>query len=98
MNQLIVLKAKVILTSTEFNKRELMKYYGNDVGEKTVVVPLGYDDKRYKINSVCHSELSEESLDINIKGSFVATQDDRETHLIQIQEIFLRKFNLNKPF
>jgi glycosyltransferase involved in cell wall biosynthesis len=47
MNQLIVRKAKIILTSTEFNKRELIKYYGNDVGEKTVVIPLAYDESKF---------------------------------------------------
>ncbi len=58
MNRLIVRKAKIILTSTEFNKKELVKYYGGDVGKKVAVIPLAYDNKRYKINSVCHSERS----------------------------------------
>lgn len=42
MNRLIVKKAKTIVTSTEFNKRELVKFYGEQAGHKTVVIPLAY--------------------------------------------------------
>lgn len=46
MNRLIIRKAKIILTSTEFNKRELVKYYAISK-EKIVVLPLGYDRNLY---------------------------------------------------
>lgn len=41
MNRLIVKKAKIIFTSTEFNKNELQRYYGRT--EDIFVIPLAYN-------------------------------------------------------
>lgn len=40
MNKKIMKKSSLILTSSEFNKKELVKFYGINVGKKTVVIPL----------------------------------------------------------
>lgn len=56
MNRLIVKKASTILTSTEFNKKELLKYYGklfldeNILKNKIKIVPLAYDKARYNLD------------------------------------------------
>jgi len=42
MNRRIVARSDKIITSTEFNKKELLKYY-QVASEKVVVVPLAYD-------------------------------------------------------
>lgn len=47
MNWLIVRKAETIITSTEFNKAELVKYYGDKITSKITVIPLAYDNKMY---------------------------------------------------
>ncbi len=49
MNRLIMKKAKIILTSTEFNKNEMLKFYGNNLENKIKVVPLAYDSKKYNL-------------------------------------------------
>ena len=43
MNRRIIKKSVTIITSTEFNKKELIKYYGDRVGKKVVVIPLGFN-------------------------------------------------------
>ncbi len=56
MNRLIVKKASIILTSTEFNKKELLKYYGKLFQDETIlkdkikVVPLAYDSTKYNLD------------------------------------------------
>ena len=48
-------KAKIILTSTEFNKQEMLKYYGGlfktdkILLDKIKVVPLAYDNKKFNL-------------------------------------------------
>lgn len=51
MNRRIVSKAKIIITSTEFNKREMIKYYGKDVESKIRVIPLAYDSEKFTVHS-----------------------------------------------
>lgn len=53
MNRLIVKSAKIIITSTEFNKQELIKFYPRykNIGEKVKVVPLAYDGCKFGANS-----------------------------------------------
>ena len=46
MNRRIVKVAKIIITSSEFNKKELLKYYKISP-EKVKVIPLAYDEKKY---------------------------------------------------
>ncbi|KKQ40945.1 MAG: Glycosyl transferase group 1 [Candidatus Magasanikbacteria bacterium GW2011_GWA2_37_8] len=50
MNRLIIKKAKLIITSTEFNKQELIKYYPcyKNIGDKVKVVPLAYDSEKFR--------------------------------------------------
>ncbi len=58
MNKLIVKKSKLILTSTQFNKSELLKYYSyffeeqRDLFDKIKVVPLAYDNKKFNLEAV----------------------------------------------
>jgi len=53
MNRLIIKKAKLILTSTQFNKQEMLKFYGHyftdqiDLDDKIKVVPLAYDQSKF---------------------------------------------------
>ncbi len=55
MNRLIVKKAKLILTSTKFNKSELLRYYGHmfeeqkDLFGKIKVIPLAYNNKKFNL-------------------------------------------------
>ncbi|OGH87618.1 MAG: hypothetical protein A3J93_03790 [Candidatus Magasanikbacteria bacterium RIFOXYC2_FULL_42_28] len=51
MNRRITRRSDKIITSTEFNKQELQKYYGV-ASEKTIVVPLAYDKNVFCIGSV----------------------------------------------
>lgn len=46
MDDVIVRRARVILTSTEFNKKEIIRYYGV-APEKIKVIPLSYNSTRY---------------------------------------------------
>ena len=48
MNKLIIKKSSTLLTSSEFNRRELLRLYGK-IDQEIKVVPLGYDKKIYKI-------------------------------------------------
>ncbi|KKU26070.1 MAG: AprM [Candidatus Magasanikbacteria bacterium GW2011_GWA2_46_17] len=48
MNTKIVHRAKLVVTSTEFNKKEMLKYYSVEEA-KIEVVPLAYDDSRFKL-------------------------------------------------
>jgi len=50
MNRWIVRRANLIITSTEFNKAELKKYYGARAAQKTQIAPLAYDRERYHSN------------------------------------------------
>ncbi len=43
MNKRIIKKSETIITSTEFNKKELIKFYGAKVGKKVAVIPLGFN-------------------------------------------------------
>jgi len=47
MNRWIVMKAHTIITSTEFNLNELIRYYGVEVARKVQVVPLAFDSTKY---------------------------------------------------
>jgi len=47
MNRLLVKKAKIIITPSDFSKNELIKYYRVNP-EKIFVIPLGYDEAVYK--------------------------------------------------
>lgn len=56
MNRLIVKKAKLILTSTEFNKKELLKYYCHcepqakqSLANKIKVIPLAFDSQKFNL-------------------------------------------------
>ncbi len=51
MNRLIVKKSKTILTSTEFNKKEMAKFYGQAVVDKIKIIPLAYDSEKYNLNN-----------------------------------------------
>ncbi|MFA6423752.1 MAG: glycosyltransferase family 1 protein [Candidatus Magasanikbacteria bacterium] len=68
MNRLIIKKAKLILTSTEFNKKEMLKYYYNyfinisELENKIKVIPLAYDDKKFNL---------EKSAGQNIYGKYI---------------------------
>lgn len=43
MNKKIIRKSTTIITSTEFNKKELEKFYGSKASKKTIVIPLGFN-------------------------------------------------------
>jgi glycosyltransferase involved in cell wall biosynthesis len=62
MNTLIIRRSKVIITSTEFNKQELLTYYGNKIKNEIKVVPLAYDRERYGV-----VEDSEEAVQTTLK-------------------------------
>lgn len=68
MNRLVIKKSKLILTSTEFNKGEMLKFYGcyfsktMDLENKIKVVPLAYDSKKFNL---------EKSAGENIYGQYV---------------------------
>lgn len=47
MNWWIVKKASTIITSTEFNRSELVRYYGAAVASKVKIAPLAYDQEKY---------------------------------------------------
>ncbi len=57
MNKLIVQKSALILTSTKFNKSELLNYYGHlfeeqkNLFDKIKVVPLAYDNKKFNLQT-----------------------------------------------
>ncbi len=79
MNRRIIKVSKIILTSSEFNKKELIKYYGISP-EKIKVIPLAYDKARY----YCHSDpeySGEESLAVGqLSQRFLtAVRNDRPT-------------------
>ena len=42
MNQKIIDKSSLLITSTEFNKRELQRLYGVQAGKKTQVIPIAF--------------------------------------------------------
>ncbi len=72
MNKRVVKKSWKIITSSEFNKCEIRKYYGERAAEKTVVVPFAYDHSKYKQldfgqNGLC---LMQEATN-NIHGLFI---------------------------
>ena len=46
MNWWIVKKASTIITSTEFNRSELVRYYGTAVASKVKLAPLAYDQEK----------------------------------------------------
>jgi len=52
MNRLIVKKAKLILTSTEFNKGELLNYYKGLDANKIKITPLAYNDKKFNLDGI----------------------------------------------
>lgn len=62
MNWWIVKRASLIITSTEFNRLELVRHYGLAVGKKVQVVPLAYDKEKYNESVVPLSK--EELLDM----------------------------------
>ncbi len=47
MDRLITWRSKIIITSTEFNKKEIIKFY-NFPAERIKVIPLSYNSERYK--------------------------------------------------
>lgn len=47
MNKLIIKKTWKIITASEFNKKEIEKYYGQAIADKTVIIPFAYDKDRY---------------------------------------------------
>ncbi len=63
MNRLIVKKSEIILTSTEFNKRELLKFYNYyfsnpiDLENKIKVVPLAYDYKKFNLEKLAEQNI-----------------------------------------
>lgn len=62
MNWWIIKKASLIITSTEFNHSELVRYYGESISKKIRVVPLAYNKVKYNENVPMFS--STELLDI----------------------------------
>lgn len=58
MNKLIIKKSRLILTSTKFNKSEMLKYYGclfckqRDLFDKIKIVPLAYDNKKFNMGAL----------------------------------------------
>ena len=42
MNKQIIKRSMLLITSTEFNKKELQKLYGVNVAKKTVVIPIAF--------------------------------------------------------
>lgn len=62
MNRLIVKKAKLILTSTEFNKKELLNFYGQFLENKIKVIPLAYDSDKFNMDA---------KVDKNIYGKYI---------------------------
>ena len=58
MNRRIVRRSDIIITSTDFNKNELIKYYRISP-DKIVVVPLAYDKNIYNLNNFIAGGLKE---------------------------------------
>jgi len=56
MNWLIIKKTARLITSSSFNKTELEKLYGRSAAEKTAVIPLGFDRRRFCSGAVLESE------------------------------------------
>ncbi len=52
MNKRIIKKAWKIITSSEFNKAEIKKYYGEAAGDKVAVIPFAYDSERFRILNI----------------------------------------------
>jgi glycosyltransferase involved in cell wall biosynthesis len=69
MNWWIVKRASLIITSTEFNRSELVRYYGSSVEKKIQLVPLAYDKEKYNESTIplSNKELLEK---FNISKSF----------------------------
>lgn len=65
MNRLIIKKSKLILTSTKFNKQEIVRLYGQNIKnliDKIKVIPLAYDSKKYNL---------EKEVGPNIYGQYI---------------------------
>jgi glycosyltransferase involved in cell wall biosynthesis len=45
-----VKKSKLILTSTEFNKKEILNFYDSFLKDKIQVIPLAYDNNKFNSN------------------------------------------------
>ncbi len=57
MNWLVVWWSKIIITSTNFNKREILKYYGLAYESKIRVVPLAFNSQRYRtVENLTHEQ------------------------------------------
>ncbi len=48
MNRLVLFWSKVVITSTAFNQREMVTYYGKKIEPKIKVVPLAYNRELYR--------------------------------------------------
>jgi len=59
MNKRIIKKSWKIITSSEFNKDEIKKYYGDKAAEKVVVIPFAYDSQKFKIITEDKKEILE---------------------------------------
>lgn len=70
MNWWIVKRADKIITSSSFNRSEMVRHYGEKVLEKIQVVPLAFDNQKYHTGI---SKLSENELEdfFGIKKPFV---------------------------
>lgn len=51
MNHLLVKKAKNIIVTAQFNLGELKRFYGEKIGKKCVIIPLGYNEKMYNLET-----------------------------------------------
>lgn len=70
MNKMIVKKSKLILTSTKFNKSELLRYYGclfekqKSLFNKIKVVPLAYNNKKFNLQTPSNNTFGQYILSI----------------------------------
>lgn len=51
MNWWIVKRATKIITSTFFNRAELIRYYGIEVADKTEIIPLAFNKNLYNVSA-----------------------------------------------
>jgi len=59
MNLLIIKKSKLILTSTEFNRQELIKFYGKNISKKIIVIPLAFNNEKFTTSNLPSAEILE---------------------------------------
>lgn len=93
MNRLIIKKTKKIIVTAKFNLSELVKFYGEKIASKCVIIPLGYNKNRYNLETAKSRE-SEILADFSIKKPYLISigrlEEKKNTPLI------IKAFNLVK--